>query len=245
MLKAFRSILLAVCALVFASCATLPPPADEVLIFSHTTGYRHDSIAAARPALAEIVTRTGALPVLSEDPAVFDRPERFRAIILLSATTRPDDASSEWLAGARRDALQTFVRRGRGIVAIHAAADSHYHWPWYARMIGGQFVRHPEGTPAGRLTVTAPGSLTAMFGRQVTRTDEWYVVRGDRPADSVLMTLDPASIGEQGRPWPMSWAREFEGGRVFTTVQGHRPENYAEPAFLAHLEAGLRWAMRR
>lgn len=244
MLTILRAAALALCGLLAASCATVAPTPNAVLIFSHTTGYRHDSIAVARPVLADMVARTGATPVLSEDPAAFDHPERYRAIILLSATTKPDDASSEWLVGARRDALQSFVRRGGGIVAIHAAADSHYHWPWYARMIGGQFVRHPEGTPTGRLTITRSGPLTRMFKPPVTRTDEWYQVRGDRPADSILMTLDPASIGEAGGPWPMSWAREFEGGRVFTTVQGHRPENYSEPDFLAHLDAGLRWAMR-
>ena len=94
----------------------------------------------------------------SEDPTVFSPTslKRFSAIVLLSCTTDPKKPESEWLVGDRRDALQQFVRNGGGIVAIHAAADSHYNWPWYGRLIGGHFARHPAGTPKGQVTVVAP-----------------------------------------------------------------------------------------
>lgn len=240
-----RSLLVMFLSALLAACTTVPTRQQSVLIFSHTTGYRHDSIAPAIPALTRIVEQQGAIAVASEDPAAFDKLERYSAIILLSSTTDPKRPDSEWLVGPRRAELQRFVRRGGGVVAIHAAADSHYAWPWYGQMVGGQFERHPDGTPKGRLSCTGKHPITAGLPPHFERVDEWYVVRGYDPALKPLITLDPASIGESGPPRPMAWARTFEGGRVFTTLLGHTSASYSEPLFLGHVDNGLRWVLKR
>lgn len=221
----------------------------EVLIFSKTTGYRHDSISAGTAALKEIARKIDAAVTVSEDAAIFttERLRGFKAIVLLSATTDPKNPGSEWLVGERRDALQAFARSGGGVLAVHAAADSHYHWPWYGRMIGGHFQRHPDGTPRGSVSVVDPAHPgTAGLEPSTERIDEWYYIDDYDPTSALLVTLDPASIGEKDvNPNPMSWARRFEGGRVLTTVMGHTAESYSEPWFLRHLENGLRWTMQR
>lgn len=229
------------------SCASVPQPAGkQVLIFSHTTGFRHESIAVARPALAALVQEMGAQAVMSEDPAVFADLHGFDAVVLLSNTTDRKKPESEWLTGARRDGLQAFVRSGGGIVGIHAAADSHSHWPWYTRMIGGQFERHPQGTPEGEVTIVdRDHPATRSLPQQVRRSDEWYYYQDQDPQARLLATFDPASIGERdANPNPIAWAKTFEGGRVFYTGLGHTSESYAEPFFLDHVRGGLRWALR-
>src|SRR6185295_10599245 len=118
--------------LLFALLVAVPAaaqPRGAILIYSGTTGYRHESIPAGIEAVTAIAKRRGLTVVASEDPDVFSTQslKRFRAIVLLSCTTDPKKPESEWLVGDRRDALQAFVRRGGGILAIHAAADSHYH----------------------------------------------------------------------------------------------------------------------
>ena len=229
-----------------ASAPAAPDPGG-ILVFSHTTGYRHDSIPAGIAAIRTIAERRGLAVVASEDPALFTptQLERFRAIVLLSATTDPKNPASEWLTGERRDALQRFVRRGGGIVAVHAAADSHYHWPWYGKLIGGRFTRHPPGTPSGRVTVVAPDHpANRGLPASAVRTDEWYYFDDFDPTSRLLMTLDPASIGESDvNPNPMSWAREIDGGRLFYTALGHTRESYSEPFFLDHLAGGLDWVL--
>jgi len=176
----FRIIALCLGMLVFAaSCvsksAGAPAPGASVLIFSHTTGYRHVSIDAGRPALKALAEAEGLRVTLSEDPDIFS-PEnlrRFGAIILLSTTTDPKNPQSEWLTGSRRDAFQDFVRSGGAVVAVHAAADSHYHWPWYGQLIGARFERHPAGTPAGRLhIVDAAHPATRRLPKEHRRADE-------------------------------------------------------------------------
>lgn len=210
-----------------------------VLIYSGTTGYRHDSIPAGVAAVTKLAQQRDLTVEASEDPNVFsaDNLRRFRAIVLLSCTTDPKNPASEWLTGNRREALQRFVRSGGGILAIHAAADSHYHWPWYGKLIGGHFARHPAGTPTGTIRSLATGETRS-------RTDEWHYFDDYDPTSHLLVTLDPGSIGEADvNPNPMSWTREVEGGRVFFTAMGHTAASYSEPWFLDHLGAGLDWVL--
>ena len=226
-----------------------PSGAGAILVYWGTTGFRHDSIAAGIKAVSAMAARRGLSVVSSEDPAVFSSSslKRFKAIVLLSCTTDPKDPASEWLVGNRRTALQQFVRSGGGIVAIHAAADSHYHWPWYARLIGGRFTRHPEGTPKGHVTVVAPADPVVQgLPRSVERTDEWYYFEDYDPVSKVLVTLDPSSIGEQDtNPNPVAWTRQINEGRVFYTAMGHTTESYSEPFFLRHVGQGLDWVLKR
>lgn len=240
-------------ALVLAACATAPEPlrpleGRRILVFSHTTGYRHASIEVARPALARLIAEAGGTAVLSEDPTQFDSDglAGFDAIVLLSNTTLRREPATEWLTGARRTNLQAFVRRGGGIVGIHAATDSHYHWPWYGDLLGSRFQRHPPGTPRGRLSVPDRGHpATTHLPETLEHTDEWYMIEDRQPGSRLLLTLDPASIGESGEAAPISWAREFGGGRVFYTALGHTAETYSEPFFLGHVRGGLAWVLER
>ena len=225
------------------------PGRGAILIYSGTTGYRHESIPAGIEAVTAIARRRGLSVVASEDPSVFsaDRLRRFRAIVLLSCTTDPKNPASEWLVGDRRNALQQFVHRGGGIVAIHAAADSHYHWPWYGKLIGAHFARHPAGTPTGIITVTdrSHPAVRGLAGT-IRRTDEYYYFDDYDPTSHLLVTLDPASIGEKDvNPNPMSWVREVDGARVFYTAMGHTKESYSDPWFLRHVADGLDWVLRR
>ena len=230
--------------LFFAFLVAAPAAAQTgrgaILIYSGTTGFRHDSIPAGIQAVTRIARARGLTVVAKEDPAVFSNSSlrRFRAIVLLSCTTDPKDPASEWLVGDRRTALQHFVRRGGGILAIHAAADSHYHWPWYGHLIGGHFARHPAGTLTGKVRTLATGAV-----RQ--RTDEWYYFDDYDPTSRLLVTLDPASISEADvNPNPMSWIHKVDGARVFYTAMGHTKESYSEPWFLRHVGDGLDWVLR-
>lgn len=239
---------LAACLLLIAGAAAPSPrPSEKILVFSHTTGFRHDSIPAGIATLSRIARARNLDVTATEDPAVFSDANLagFRVIVLLSTTTDPKRPESEWLTGDRRTALQRFAARGGGVMAIHAAADSHYHWPWYGRLIGGRFDRHPPGTPKGRVTVANPSHIANRgLPRAAERTDEWYYFDDLDPSSTLLMTLDPASIGESDvNANPVAWTREVDGGRIFYTAMGHTMESYSEPFFVRHLESGLDWIL--
>ena len=244
------SFLIALMIASVAAAAQQPQARGSILIYSGTTGYRHDSSPAGIRAISNLAAaQRGLRVVASEDPSVFSAAslKRFKAIVLLSCTTDPKNPASEWLVGDRRAALQQFVRNGGGVLAIHAAADSHYSWPWYSRLIGGHFARHPQGTPKGNVTVVAPGDPAVQgLPRTISRVDEWYYFEDYDPVSKVLVTLDPQSIGEKDiNPNPVAWTREINSGRVFYTAMGHTKESYSEPFFLRHLGLGLDWVLKR
>lgn len=247
-LPILRALIGLAVALVVAPLARAADP-PKVLVFHMTTGYRHASIDAGVPALKALGAREKIQVESSDDPSVFnaDALKAYRAIIFLNTTTQPKNPESEWLVGQRRDALQAFVRRGGGVVGIHAATDSHYGWDWYGRLMGARFARHPPGTPTGKLTVVDPkhpaiGKLPDSF----SITDEWYDFDDYDPTARLLVTLDPASIGEKDvNPNPISWVKTFEGGRVFYTAMGHTPESFSDPLVLSHIAAGLKWTLGR
>ncbi|MES2443901.1 MAG: ThuA domain-containing protein [Pseudomonadota bacterium] len=244
-----RLLLLLIGAAAIVGPAAAAARHPHVLIFSYSTGYRHASIEAGVAAVKAMGERAGMTMVASADPDIFSEAglKAFDAIVFVSNTTKPKEPESEWFTGTRRDALQAFVHRGGGIVGIHAAADSHYNWPWFGRLMGGRFVRHPQGTPEGVVTIVdSKHPSTKGLARSVKRVDEWYYYDDFNPQVRLLVVLDPQSIGEKDvNPNPMSWSQEFEGGRVFYTGMGHTPESYAEPWFLKHLEGGLNWVLRR
>ncbi len=217
----------------------------ELLIFSHTTGFRHKSIPQGIAQLAVMATRKNYRVTASEDLDQFtgENLARYRVIIFLSNTTKPDDPATDYLTGDKLAALQGWSEAGGAIVGIHAATDSHFHTPWYAGMIGAQFLRHPRGTYDGALTVTAPSHpAVRRLAPSFTRRDEWYQLRSAPVGAEILVTLDPASAGEPGPAWPVSWTTRTGRGRNFITTMGHTPESFSDPLFMAHIEDGLGWA---
>jgi type 1 glutamine amidotransferase len=221
----------------------------HILVYSGSTGYRHESIPAAVEALKAIGAKAGYVVDATEDPAVFsaDQLEQYKVLVLVSTSTDPKNPDSEWFTGARRAALQGFLADGKGVIGLHAAADSHYNWPWYGQMIGGYFERHPKGTPKGTVTVVdARHPATAKLPKTLERNDEWYYYKDFNPTMRVLITIDPASIGDgeaDVNPNPLVWCHDFGGGRVFYSALGHLPESYKEPYMVDLLTGALAYAV--
>jgi type 1 glutamine amidotransferase len=241
--------LFAACALALPALPAAAKPARKVLVYSGSTGFRHDSIPAADEAIKAIGTKLGYTVDVSEDPQVFTKQTlaQYKAIVFVSNTTDPKKPESEWFTGDRRDALVGFLKDGKGVVGIHAAADSHYHWDWYGQMIGGYFERHPKGTPKATQTVVdAKHPATAKLPKTTTRNDEWYYYKDFNPLMHVLITVDPKSIGDgeaDANPNPNTWYHQFGGGRVFYTGLGHTSESYSEPYMITLLSGALTWAV--
>jgi len=221
----------------------------HVLVYSGSTGYRHASIPAAVAAIKTLGEKAGYVIDTSEDPEVFsaDNLAKYKALVLVSNSTDPKKPESEWLVGSKRDALVGFLKAGKGVIGLHAAADSHYNWGWYGQMIGGYFERHPKGTPKAIVTVVdAKHPATAKLPKTLERVDEWYYYKDFDPTVHVLITVDPATIGDgeaDVNPNPLVWYHDFGGGRVFYSGLGHTADNYREPYMIELLTGALAYAV--
>ncbi|KAH8909250.1 class I glutamine amidotransferase-like protein [Coniochaeta sp. PMI_546] len=141
-----------------------------VLVFSKTTGFRHDSIPAGISAFQRLANQSKSgearLPraftvTATEDASIFTDTglSKFGVIVLLQT-------SGDFLTNAQLGALKVFVHAGGGVVAIHCASTGMPSDPWYGRMIGAVFTDHPE-PQHGVVTIEDPshGIIRGTIGK--------------------------------------------------------------------------------
>ena len=218
------------------------PAAYRVLIFSKTAGFRHDSIPAGIAAVRALGESHGFGVDATEDADTFADAtlKQYAAVLFLNTT-------GDILTDDQQAAFERYIKAGRGFVGVHAASDTEYGWPWYAKLVGAQFASHPAIQRATVTVEDAGHPATADLPAKWNRTDEWYNFRADPRADvRVLLSVDEATYdgGTMG-DHPVAWCHDFGGGRAFYTALGHTKESYAEPLFLKHLLGGIEWAAGR
>ncbi len=232
-MKSLFSILLA--AAVLFSCT---PEKKRILVFSRTTGYRHESIADGKLALIKLGRENAFEVDTTEDASMFneDNLRRYSAVVFLSTT-------QDVLNTVQQGDFKRYIEAGGGYVGIHAAADTEYEWPWYGKLVGAYFLSHPRIQQATVRKV-------ADFGESRTpdtwiRTDELYNYKKISEDINVILRLDESTYegGANGDFHPIAWYHEFEGGRAFYTGLGHTKESYTDSLFLDHVLQGIKFAM--
>lgn len=213
----------------------------NLLVFSKTAAFRHASIEAGQTALKKMATEKGFTINFTEDASLFTEKslKNYNAVVFLNTT-------GDILNDKQQATFERYIQAGGGYVGVHAATDTEYDWPWYNKLAGAWFQDHPM-TPSnvqkGRYYVTEKNDLTAGMPESFERTDEFYAFKNISDNINVVLKIDESSYigGTNGDNHPMSWYQTFDGGRSFYTSMGHTDETYAEPLFLNHLYAGIKY----
>jgi type 1 glutamine amidotransferase len=206
----------------------------------------------------------------TKDGRVFDTKDFYQYAAVLFFTTGDltkggTDKNPAMSAEGKR-ALLEGLRRGLGFVGVHAASDTFHTQPDptdgsnryiahgeqsdpYLSMLGGEFITHGDKPRLQTANVVVndpnfPGleGVSSPF----RFNEEWYSLKDFRTDMHVILTLD--TKGMSGKPYerppyPMTWARLEDKGRVFYTAIGDRPENWSSPVFLNLLGGGIRWTI--
>jgi type 1 glutamine amidotransferase len=223
-----------------AAAAQAADPQFTLLVFSKTTGFRHDSIPQGIAAIEALGAEHGFAVDRTEDAMRFNDADlaRYKAVLFLSTT-------GDILDTDQKSAFERYIRSGGGFVGIHSASDTEYQWPWYGRLVGAWFANHPQIQRA-TVHVADPGNpSTKGLPSSWERTDEWYNFRSNpRGAVRVLTTLDETTYrgGTMGADHPIAWCQAVDGGRSWYTAMGHTTESYGEPLFRLHLLGGIQSA---
>ena len=233
------TLLIALLSLVLCLNAVATQPQPRVLVFTKTTGWRHDSIPTAVAALQRLAAQEGLAVDHSEDAGDFNDKNlhRYRAVIFASTTGDVLDATQQ-------AAMESFVRAGGGYMGVHSAADTEYDWPWYGQLVGAYFKSHPPGLQTTKVVFEHDGVPNAPAW---TVTDEIYNYRSNpRSAVQVTATVDERDYqgGAMGADHPIAWCHSYDGGHAWYTGLGHDIKLYADPQFEAQLKRGLRYTVR-
>lgn len=232
----------------------LPKGKPRLLLFEKINGFRDGpSVDAAHAALLAMAERKGwAIATTDKGGAINpDTLKQFDAIIW-------NNISGDVLTLSQRRALQDYMEKGGGFVAVHGSAgDPAYFWDWYAdTLIGARFAGHPMNPQYqdARVVVENPASpLAKSLPAEWTMNDEWYSFRTNPRAAgaTVILTLDEASYkpdGQMGQnlrmgdDHPLAWTNCIGKGRMFYSAIGHLPETYSQPQYVTLLESAIDWA---
>jgi type 1 glutamine amidotransferase len=208
----------------------LPAAADapyDVLVFSKTAGFRHDSIPAGIQAIRELGAANNFTVTATEDAAAFTTANlaQYEAVVFLNTT-------GDVLNDTQQAAFESYIRGGGGYVGVHAAADTEYDWPFYGNLVGAYFASHPAIQQATVRVEDRAHPATAHL--RDLDPHRRVVQLPDQPALTahVLATLDESSTpAARWAPTTRSpGARPSTGRPVVLHRLGHTIESYAEPA---------------
>ena len=226
----------------------------RALVFSKTTGFRHDAIPAGIQAVNELGQAHDFQVDATEDASVFTDAilSHYDVVVFMSTTGDPLNAEQQ-------AAFERYIRAGGGYAGVHAAADTEYDWHWYGGLVGAYFRNHPAGTPTATVNVEDPDNhSTQGLPSPWQRVDEWYNYRAPDGSSQddyspraggvhVLIGLDEATYDEDDGnttddDHPISWCQRYDGGRSWYTGMGHTQATYADADFRKHLLGGLELA---
>lgn len=212
----------------------------EVLLFTKTEGFKHESIEAGTEAIKKIGEENSFSVFHTQDASIFSDSllSRFDVIIFLNT-------SGNILNSEQQNAFEKFFKSGKGFVGIHSATDTEYEWEWYGKMLGTYFTDHPEVQEAVVKIVDKDHISTSHLPEEWLRKDEWYNFSPKlSPEIKIVAVVDESTYegGKYGKDHPFCWTHEFERGRAWYTAGGHLDEHYSDPLFVKHLLGGILFA---
>jgi type 1 glutamine amidotransferase len=194
-----------------------PTAKFDVLVFSKTTGFRHDHIPHTIKAIQEMGAENGfnvdvydpQLPTVTLPTSPFlslEALSEYETVVFDSTVGHnpgPLDPVTE------RPMFEAYMAAGGGYVGLHGAADSARgssanQWAFYGNLVGGWFTNHPNGQNgfghcgscinAEVITEDAEHPATAHLAPRWPIVDELYnfdrAIRGDV---HTLLSLNEAS----------------------------------------------------
>ena len=244
------------------AAAALAPPTYDVLVFSKTTGFRHDSIGAGircdrAPRRAVRLLRHG-----HRGRGAFTAANlaQYEAVVWMSTT-------GDVLNADAADRLRELHQGRRRLCRRPRRLRHRVHWPWYGQLVGAYFRATPPAPPPRPSTSrTRPrrprarcrtgGSAPTSGTTSRARPTPWSTAAGPTTAraPTATSTSSPRSTSrrydeQDGAPGdddhPIAWYQEFDGGRSFYTGGGHTDASFSEPLFRLHLLGGIQYAAGR
>ncbi|MEW2544513.1 ThuA domain-containing protein [Streptomyces sp. NPDC047002] len=239
-----------------AAALALPSPPGganvKVLVYYGSADEESPTVDAGIEAV-ETIGRTGPLAkrfktVATDDASVFTNANRlgtFNAVVFL---TGPGDV----LDPEQEAGLEAYVEAGGGFVGIHDAARTEPYSDWYTGLVG---ARPAAGSPAAVQQATVEvgdrvNPATRNLPLEWKRADTWFNWEAN-PTGAVHTvasvresTYKPGEGAAGTEDHPVSWCRDYDGGRSFYTAMGGTAASFAETDFRAHLRGALEWTSR-
>ncbi|MCY2993604.1 MAG: ThuA domain-containing protein [Planctomycetota bacterium] len=229
---------------------------QKVLFFTRSAGFEHSAIKRdganlghAERVLIELGNVRGFDVECTKDGAVFDGDlGKYDLLAFYTSgnlvTERGKDPGSPMSADGKQKLLDA-IAAGKGFVGFHAATDSFRSGGIdpYIAMIGSEFVSHGRQQVA-KVTATSPKFPGA---ETLSLNEEWYALSKFAKDLHVILVQETEGMVDaqyQRPPFPATYARMHDKGRVFYTSFGHREDIWTNPKVQDVVLGGIAWALR-
>jgi len=230
---------------------------QRLLYFTRSAGFEHGAVKRqggqlgfSERVLTEMGKRAGFEVVCTKDGSVFDQDlDQWDCIAFYTSgdLTKPNRNQTPPMSEKGKQRLLDAVAAGKGFVGFHAATDSFRTSGIdpYIAMIGGEFISHG---PQQKATVTVASPKFPGVGdyEKLELMEEWYAL--SKFAKDLHVILVQQTEGMKGGcyqrpPYPATWARMHQKGRVFFTSFGHREDIWTNPTVQQIMLGGIAWVM--
>jgi uncharacterized protein len=231
---------------------------QRILFFTRSNGFEHsvvkrngEALGHAERVLTELGQARGFEVECTKDGAVFDGDlGKYDCLAFYTSgdLTKGGKDPGQNLSPAGKEKLLAAVAAGKGVVGFHAATDS-FRGPGidpYIAMLGGEFVSHGPQQVA-KVSIASPKFPGVSTAEALSLNEEWYALCKFAPNLHVILVQETAGMqgGEYQRPpFPATWARRHEKGRVFYTSYGHREDIWTNPKVQDLMLGGIAWTLR-
>jgi uncharacterized protein len=209
-----------------------------------TDSYQHESISHALSVIDDLGLRAGLYETqIRTDTQLVTKAAIAAATGTLTFYRNLDDVDAvvlfvsgePALTPPQKEDLLSFVREGKGLVAIHSSIAAFRSWPEYAGMIGGQAVETPGAPEEWSIAVTEPGvAAMSLFPASFRVRDRILPVK---------LAEDARVLARSGKT-PVAWTKTYGKGRVFVSQLGHTDTVFDRKDVQHMLLEAIRWVMK-
>jgi len=215
----------------------------QVLLFTKSLDYQHRSVTTGVEMFKELAIDNHFALTWTEQSDFFDDQDQLNNMDVIVFM----NTSGDILDDDQRRALQNYIHQGGNFVAIHSASFTMMEWPWYVKLVGGVWNRHPSpGISTAIVNNEKPDHpATAHIPKKWLVTEEWYNFLELSDNIEVALSVDETTFigGKMPDYHPIAWYQEdFEGGRSFHTALGHPEGIYDNPWYRQHILGAVWWA---
>jgi uncharacterized protein len=214
----------------------------KMLVYSRTTGFRHDSIPQGKTMLQQIASEQDFEITETEtnELITLEGLSQFEIVFFMNST-------GDIFNDTEQTAFQEWMETRNGAMAgVHSATDTEQGWAFYKEVTGQYYDGHVNANTPGAIQMEADMlQFPALIGvpNPWQRNEEWYRFNSFQEWSSKegFKILGRKQADNQ----PIMWIREFDGWRSFYTAIGHDAAVFRDPVVKQHLTGGIMWAVRR
>ena len=239
--------------LIFFITTSIFAQEHRVLVFTKTNGFSHGSIGAGVTMITDLGNENG---IWSTDQTANANDFTDENLAQYSAVIWCNTSGNGLLNEDQQEAFENFIANGGGYLGIHAATDTYRDrsWPFYNDLVGAIIQNNPNHTPnnfnADMTIVNAHPSVDFIgdVGAIWNKSEEYYYWRnngGQLSDDNInLLMVESTGSNDFDEARPISWFKEFGGGRSFYTAMGHNSSDYTNNTnFIRHVEEGIKFVI--